>query len=148
MPPHTIPWVLVANFVTAGVLVLVALRSEWRGWRLGVAISAIPITLGLTNVIEGTIFLINVGIDWSRIIAHTVIVYEFCVPVWILLFAKSPEKLQSESGVYAVATLAKEHWPIQSGMIKITLIVNGPNAIASRLIAEVGLPGRETTPSR
>jgi len=92
MPPYTIPWVLVANFVTAGVLVLVALRSDWRGWRLGVAISAIPITLGLTNVIEGAIFLINVGIDWSRIITHTMIVYEFCVPVWILLFAKSGER--------------------------------------------------------
>ncbi len=92
MPPHTIPWLLVANFVTAGVLVLIALRSDWRGWRLGVAISAIPITLGLWNVIDSAIFQINVGIDWSRIIAHLVIVYEFCVPVWVLLFAKSGER--------------------------------------------------------
>jgi hypothetical protein len=92
MPPHTTPWLLAANFVTAGVLVLIALRSDWKGWRLGVAISAIPITLGVTNVTEVAIFPITTGIDWSRIIAHTVIVYEFCVPVWILLFAKSDER--------------------------------------------------------
>jgi hypothetical protein len=31
MPPHTLPWLLVANFMTAAVLVLIASRSEWRG---------------------------------------------------------------------------------------------------------------------
>jgi hypothetical protein len=50
MPAHTLPWLLVANFMTAAVLVLIASRSEWRGWRLGVAISTIPIVPTMTNI--------------------------------------------------------------------------------------------------
>ena len=91
MPPHTLLWVVAANFMTAAALVLVASRSEWRGWRLGVAISTIPIVLGLINMIEGAIFLTNSGINWPSIIAHTVITYELAVPLWILLFAKRGE---------------------------------------------------------
>ena len=91
MPPHTLLWVVVANFMTAATLVLVASRSEWRGWRLGVAISTIPIALGLINTIEGAIFLTNSGIDWPSIIAQTVITYELAVPLWILLFSKRRE---------------------------------------------------------
>ncbi len=91
MLPHTLPWVVVANFMTAAALVLVASRSEWKGWRLGMAISVIPITLGFTNMIEGAIFLTNSGIDWPSIIAHTVITYELAVPLWIFLFAKRAE---------------------------------------------------------
>jgi len=91
MPPHTLLWVVVANFMNAAALVLVATRSEWSGWRLGVAISAIPIVLGFTNMIEGAIFLTNSGIDWPSIIAQTVITYELAVPLWILLFARRSE---------------------------------------------------------
>jgi hypothetical protein len=91
MPPHTLPWLIVANFMTAATLVLVASRSEWRGWRLGVAISTIPIVLGLINMIEGAIFLTNSGIDWPSFMADTVITYELAVPLWILLFAKRGE---------------------------------------------------------
>jgi hypothetical protein len=91
MPPHTLPWLLVANFMTAAVLVLIASRSEWRGWRLGVAISTIPIVLTMTNMIEGVIFLTNSGIDWASIVAQNLIVYELAVPLWILLFAKRAE---------------------------------------------------------
>jgi hypothetical protein len=88
MPPHTLLWLTVSNLLTAAVLVLVANRSDWRGWRLGVAISIIPITLGLTNMIDGAVFLTNSGINWPGIVANTVIIYELAVPLWIVLFAK------------------------------------------------------------
>ena len=89
--PHTLPWLVLANFMTAAILVLVASRSEWRGWRLGVAISTIPVALTLINMIEGAIFLTNSGIDWPSIVAQNVITYELAVPLWILLFAKRRE---------------------------------------------------------
>ncbi len=91
MQPHTLPWVIVSNLATAAVLVLLASRSEWKGWRLGLAVSVIPITLGFTNMIEGAIFLTNTGIDWPRIITDIVITYELAVPLWILLFARRRE---------------------------------------------------------
>src|SRR5260370_36848195 len=91
MLPHTLPWLIVANFMTAATLVLVASRSEWRGWRLGVAISTIPIVLGLINMIEGAIFLTNSGIDWPCIMAHTVITSELAVPLSFMLCAQREE---------------------------------------------------------
>jgi hypothetical protein len=91
MLPHTLAWLLVSNFVIAATLVLTATRSEWRGWRLGVAISTIPMALGLINMVEGAIFLTNSGIDWPSIMAQTVITYELAVPLWILLFANRGE---------------------------------------------------------
>jgi len=88
MQPHTLPWVVVSNLATAAVLVLLASRSDWRGWRLGLAVSVIRVTRGVTNMMEGAIFLTNTGIDWPRIITNTVITYELAVPLWILPFAK------------------------------------------------------------
>lgn len=95
MPPNTLRWVVVTDFLTAAALVLAAVRSDWEGWRLGVAISVIPVTFSLTSMIESSIFLINLAIDWPRIVAQSVITFELAVPLWILLFAKrgggSPE---------------------------------------------------------
>ena len=95
MPPGTLPWVLVTDFLTAAALVLAATRTDWRGWRLGVAISAIPVTFSLTSMIESSIFLTNLPIDWPKIVAQSVITFELAVPLWMLLFTKrgpgSPE---------------------------------------------------------
>jgi len=110
MPPHTLPWLIVANFMTAATLVLVASRSEWGGWRLGVAISTIPIVLGLINMIEGAIFLTNSGIDWPSITANTVITYELAVPLWILLFAKRGESRGETSHPVDSRPLSERLW--------------------------------------
>jgi len=95
MPPNTLRWVVVTDFLTAAALVLAAVRSDWEGWRLGVAISIIPVTFSVTSMIESSIFLTNIAIDWPRIVAQHVITFELAVPLWILLFAKrgggSPE---------------------------------------------------------
>ncbi|MGH9612103.1 MAG: hypothetical protein ACRD4P_03380 [Bryobacteraceae bacterium] len=95
MPPGTLPLVLVTDFLTAAALVLAAERADWRGWRLGVAISAIPVTFSVTSMIESSIFLTNLPIDWPKIVAQSVITFELAVPLWMLLFAKrgpgSPE---------------------------------------------------------
>ena len=88
MPPNTLRWVVVTDFLTAAALVLAAVRSDWEGWRLGVAISIIPVTFSVTSMIESSIFLTNIAIDWPKIVAQSVITFELAVPLWILLFAK------------------------------------------------------------
>lgn len=98
MPPNTLRWVVITDFLTAAALVLAAVRSDWEGWRLGVAISIIPVTFSVTSMIESSIFLTNIAIDWPRIVAQHVITFELAVPLWILLFAKSggsPEAYRS-----------------------------------------------------
>src|SRR5260370_23542887 len=64
MLPHTLPWLIVANFMTAATLVLVASRSEWSGCRLGVAISTIPFLLGFINLIVCALFMTHSSIGY------------------------------------------------------------------------------------
>src|SRR6185437_13447172 len=68
----------------------------------GVAISIIPVTFSVTSMIESSIFLTNIAIDWPRIVAQHVITFELAVPLWILLFAKrgggSPEAYRPMNG--------------------------------------------------
>jgi hypothetical protein len=46
MPPGTLPWMLLANLLLAGVLAWYARRSAWTGWRLAAALFAISYGIG------------------------------------------------------------------------------------------------------
>jgi hypothetical protein len=85
---HMLQWAVLANVVTVLALSFAALRTEWRGWRLGVAVAAIPLVIGLVDVIEGMIFLANAHIEWPRILLQTGIAAVLSVPVWMLVFGR------------------------------------------------------------
>ena len=54
--PHFVEWMLLTNAVVVAALSIVAVRTEWRGWRLGVALAVIPLTIESVNLLEGVIF--------------------------------------------------------------------------------------------
>jgi hypothetical protein len=56
-PAHAWPWLLLSNALVVSVLCIVALHSDWRGWRLGTSVAAIPTIIACVNAIEGTFFL-------------------------------------------------------------------------------------------
>lgn len=89
LPPHVVPWMLLMNAIVAGALSFVAVRAEWRGWRLGAALSAIPATIASVNLIEGVVFLTNTQLEWGRIFVYTLISAALTIPVWMLLFGRS-----------------------------------------------------------
>ncbi len=85
-------WLFVTNALTVAVLSVLALRSEWRGWRLGAAVAAIPLAIVIINGIEGTIFLKNLHIAWPRIFFMAAIAAVLSAPVWMLLFGNRPDQ--------------------------------------------------------
>ena len=89
-PADALPWLLLSDAVTVAALCIVALRSDWRGWRLGAAVAAIPMIIACVDVIEGAFFLKNSGIDWPRLFAYFIVSAILAAPVWTLLFGMRP----------------------------------------------------------
>jgi len=79
-------WVLLTNLLVVAVLAFVATRSGWRGWGLALSLFAIPFGIALVNLIEGSVFLTNSGLDWSMLLLYEFVVYAMAAPVWTLIF--------------------------------------------------------------
>jgi hypothetical protein len=86
--PHILQWMFLTNAVVVATLAAVAVRTEWRGWRLGTALAAIPLTIESVNLLEGAFFLTNSHLEWGKIFLHTLISAALTVPVWMLLFGR------------------------------------------------------------
>src|SRR6266849_2141902 len=54
--PHLALWMLVTLAITVAALAPLAARTEWQGWRLGAAVSAIPLAIFSINLIEALVF--------------------------------------------------------------------------------------------
>jgi hypothetical protein len=83
---HILLWMFLTNAVTVFALSIAALRTEWRGWTLGIAVAVIPAAVGFINGIEGVIFLPNSPIEWPRIFLQMALAAVLSIPVWMLLF--------------------------------------------------------------
>jgi hypothetical protein len=86
--PNLAQWMLLNLAVTVAALIPVAVRAEWQGWRLGVAVSAIPLAIFSINLIESMVFLPNTNLEWGRIFLYTLVSAALSVPVWALLFGR------------------------------------------------------------
>jgi hypothetical protein len=84
--PHLALWMLLNLAITVAALSVVAARAEWRGWRLGVAMSTIPLIIFSINLIEALVFLPNTQLEWGKIFLYTLVSAVLSVPVWALLF--------------------------------------------------------------
>jgi hypothetical protein len=85
-PEHFTQWILLSNALSVTALTLLSLRTDWRGWRLGAAVAAVPMIIYCTTAIEGTFFLTNSGINWPRFLVYTIVSAVLAAPVWTLLF--------------------------------------------------------------
>ena len=85
---HILQWMFLTNAVTVAALSVLALRTEWRGWTLGLAVAAVPAAIAFLNGIEGAIFLRNAHIEWPRILLTTAVGAALSVPVWTWLFGR------------------------------------------------------------
>jgi hypothetical protein len=108
--PNLFTWLVATDLLMVAVLSLVALRSDWRGLKLGLAVSAIPSGIAAVNAIEGSVFLTASGIDWQRLLAHTFLAYALAVPLWMLIFAKGREPSESHYRPVHSQSLAGRVW--------------------------------------
>lgn len=79
-------WLLLTNLLVVAVLAFAATRSGWRGGRLAISLFAIPFGIALVNLIEGSVFLANSGLDWRMLLLYEFVVYAAAAPVWTLIF--------------------------------------------------------------
>ncbi|HET7441133.1 MAG TPA: hypothetical protein VFJ47_07525, partial [Terriglobales bacterium] len=87
MPPHALEWMLVSDFLIAAVLGIIAARSDWVGWRLALALVIIAWAINLVDMIEGTVFLKQLGIPWRSLILLASVTYILVLPLWRYIFA-------------------------------------------------------------
>jgi hypothetical protein len=86
---ETYRWMPIITLLTVGVLGYLAARTNVRGWRLGVALAAIPCVISLANLVEGSVFLGNVGMPWGRAGLHVLVTYVLVAPMWAWIFGRS-----------------------------------------------------------
>lgn len=85
-------WAAAVDLLTLTTLLFLAMRGDWKGWRLGFAVAVIPFTIDLINFIEGTLFL--GGLDF-RSMYQTTLSYASLIPIMAFLFTKSNKSIQA-----------------------------------------------------
>lgn len=97
MPPHAVQWMLLSDFLIASVLGVLAIRSDWRGWKLAVWLAAIPFAINLVNLFEGSVFLKHSGIPWRALAVQMCITYALALPLWRYVFGGGESSPAGES---------------------------------------------------
>jgi hypothetical protein len=108
--PHAMLWTLLSNALVVAALSLVAVRSEWRGWRLGAVLAGIPLAISCVNFIEGVVFLTNSGINWPRLLLFLTVSAALVMPVWMLLFGRRPDVSQPHYHPIAAQSRGERAW--------------------------------------
>jgi len=84
--PHFMAWNILSLILTTAALTVLAVRTDWRGWRLGASVALIPLVLFAVNLLEGKVFLTNTNLPWGRIFLFNLLSSALMIPVWTGLF--------------------------------------------------------------
>jgi hypothetical protein len=103
-------WIFAGNAVIVAALLPLAVRTEWRAWKLGIVMAAIPAAIVFINGIEGMIFLKNSPINWSQIFVSALISAAFMIPVWTFLFGRRSGHLDEHFHPIASKSRAERAW--------------------------------------
>jgi hypothetical protein len=107
---NALPWFLISNILVAAVLVFAAMRSDWRGWRLAAALSAIPLVTSVANYIEGKLFLTSSGISWGWVIGYPSLAAVLTMPLWLLIFGKRQRDSEVNYRPYQLRSPGQRLW--------------------------------------
>ena len=94
--PHIFQGMLLSNAVVVTALSIVAVRTEWRGWKMGAAVASIPLTIASVNLLEASVFLKDAPVGFGKIFLYTLISSALSVPLWMRLFGKRDDGLPIE----------------------------------------------------
>jgi hypothetical protein len=82
-----------------------AMRSEWRGWRLGLATCAILFAIDVVNLAEGVVFL---GTFDLRSVYQTTLTDALMIPIMGIIFAKDAEVDRRSSFSFASISVGRK----------------------------------------
>jgi hypothetical protein len=108
--PHMLPWLLLANALVVLAIGSAAWRSEWKGWKLGLALFAIPSAIATVNMLEGVIFLTNVKLDWRGTFELTLIGYALAAALWTLIFSSKNSAARADEWAFPERSLLQKLW--------------------------------------
>ncbi len=108
--PHMLPWLLLANAFVVVALGGAATRSEWKGWKLGLALFAIPAAIATVNMLEGVIFLTNVKLDWRGTFELTVVGYALAAALWTLIFNSKSSAAGADEWAFPERGVLQKVW--------------------------------------
>jgi len=100
-------WSALVDLLTVATLGLLAMKSDWKGWRLGLAVSIIPFAIDLVNFIEGVVFL--GGLDF-RSMYQSGLTYALMIPVLGIVYATNRGPAQSSHPSLVFGSVAKKLW--------------------------------------
>jgi hypothetical protein len=106
---NAFPWFLLSNLLVAMVLAFLAIRSDWSGIRLALALSAIPLLINLTNDIDGIVFLTS-GIEWKKEIMRLFLASALAVPLWMLIFSRREEGPRANYCPFKSRPISEKLW--------------------------------------
>lgn len=86
--PHVAQWAILSNALVTATLTVLAVRSDWRGWKLGAAVALIPMVIAAVNFLDGIVFLTNTNLQWGRIFSVMLLSSALTIPLWALLFGR------------------------------------------------------------
>ena len=107
---HAMFWMILTNAVTVAALSALAVRSEWRGWKLGIAVAAIPLAIFSINGLEGIIFLKNSHIEWPGIFLSTLTAAALSTPVWMWFFGRREDVAQEHFHPFESQSVGQRVW--------------------------------------
>lgn len=95
--PNILPWLMASDAIVVLALGSAAMRSNWKGWKLGLALFAIPAAIAILNMIEGIVFLTGSHIDWRGAITITLVGYAIAAVLWAFIFSSKTPAESAES---------------------------------------------------
>jgi hypothetical protein len=108
--PHMLPWLLLANALVVLAIGCAAARSEWKGWKLGLALFAVPAAIATVNILEGVIFLTNVKLDWRGTFEITLVGYVLAAGLWTLIFNRKSPAAHGDEWTIPERTFLQKAW--------------------------------------
>ena len=108
--PNIFRWLMLSNAFVVLALGAAAMRSEWKGWKLGLALFAIPAAIATLNMVEGVLFLTNSRIDWRGIFALSVVGYALAAAVWAFIFSSKGPITNADEWAFPERTLFQKLW--------------------------------------
>jgi hypothetical protein len=108
--PNVLPWLMLSNAFVVLAVGAAAMRSEWKGWKLGLALFAIPAAIATVNSVEGVLFLTNAKIDWRGVVEITLVGYALAAAVWALIFSSKTPVRNAEEWPIPERSLIQKVW--------------------------------------
>jgi hypothetical protein len=79
-------WPAVSDLIAVAAIACAAAHADWRGYRLGCALVAVPLLVAIVNIVEGAYYLPDAHLDAPRLAAQAVMAFALAAPVWSRLF--------------------------------------------------------------